>query len=158
MINKGDFFLWINDYFLVNTNDYTVDNPVEKFAVWLWMTVDGFIFVGNDRAYPQSFLGLFLKLIHKLALDCLHQDMQVIVEPAVLPAQVDDGAASVHHGRVVPSAEGFADFRKAVRCKFTGEPHCNLTRSGDGAGAFLRIHVRNFDLVKIRHRFLHKFE
>jgi len=60
MINKGDFFLWINDYFLVNTNDYTVDNPVEKFAVWLWMTVDGFIFVGNDRAYPQSFLGLFL--------------------------------------------------------------------------------------------------
>jgi len=40
MINKGDFFLWINDYFLVNTNNYNVDKPVEKVAVRLWMIVD----------------------------------------------------------------------------------------------------------------------
>lgn len=39
MINKGDSWLWISDYFRVNTKNCNVDKPVEKFLVWLWMIV-----------------------------------------------------------------------------------------------------------------------
>ena len=44
MINKGDSFLWISDYFLVNTNNYNVDKPVEKLDKYL-------TFALGDEAY-----------------------------------------------------------------------------------------------------------
>ena len=66
------------------------------------------------RCYPQFFNTLFCVLAHTLAFDCLHQDMQVVIESGVLAAQVDDSAASVHYGGVIASAEGFAYFGEAV--------------------------------------------
>jgi hypothetical protein len=50
------------------------------------MIVDDFFCACRQNAYPQSFLELFRILAHRLALDRLHQNMQVVVEPGVLSA------------------------------------------------------------------------
>lgn len=110
------------------------------------------------RCYPQFLNTLFCVLDHGLAFDRLHQDMQVVVESGVLAPQVDDGAASVHHGGVIATAKSFSDFGQAVRGKLTGQPHGYLARPGDGTGAFLGVHIGDFDFIEVRHGFLHQFK
>jgi hypothetical protein len=78
------------------------------------MIVDMF---GDDRGkggYPQLFTILLYGTNHSLTFDCLHKDMQVVIQPGVLSAQVYDGAACVHYRGVVTTAKGFADLGKAM--------------------------------------------
>jgi hypothetical protein len=56
------------------------------------------------------------------------------------------------------ATEGLADFRQAVRSEFTGKPHGDLARAGDGTGTFLGIHVGDLDLVEVGDGFLYQFE
>ena len=78
------------------------------------MIVDEFSSGSVGPVYPQYFSVLFHEVVHNLAFDGLHQDMQVVIEPGVLSAQVYDGAAGVHHGGMVTTAKGFTYFRQAV--------------------------------------------
>ena len=96
------------------TWNYSANKPVGKPLTGLWKIVDKSGLAAGKRGYPQSLNMFFCVLHHRLAFNRLHQDEQVVVEPGVLGAQIDDGAASVHDGGVIATAKGVADFRKAV--------------------------------------------
>ena len=112
----------------------------------------------DKHGYAQVFNTWFNALIHRLAFDCLHKDMQIIVEATVLAAQVNNRAAGVHYRGVVAPAESFTNFRQAVRRKFPRQPHGYLAGSGDRASAFLGVHVGDFYFIEVGNSFLHDFK
>ena len=63
--------------------------------------------------------------------------MQIMVEFAFLGAQGIDGFHSMDHRCMVAPAKCVANFRIAVGCYFTAQPHGNLARASNGARAFL---------------------
>ena len=70
--------------------------------------------------YPQLVMPSSLEVVHSLSLDGLDQDVQVIVQPAILGAKFKNGSAGVHHSGVVATAKRFANLWKAVRGQFSG--------------------------------------
>ena len=60
MINKGSSWLWISEYFLVNTVNCNVDKVVEKGSVHLWMIVDESLSVGG-QACLSTILHYFVR-------------------------------------------------------------------------------------------------
>ena len=84
--------------------------------------------------YPQNTIDLSRD---NSSFQDLGEDEHIVVDCVVFQPQIGDRSTGVEYGRVISAAESLSDCRQAGEGEFLGQPHRNLARACNLAGAFL---------------------